>query len=298
MKKNHIELRHLRYFVAVAEELHFTRAAARLLTSQPSLSQQVRKLEHALGIELFIRNNHSVELTDAGRVFLEHARRVLDDTDHALQAAQRAGHGNLGHLAIGFSMDSTGELLPDILVSYRAQHPQVEVTLHVLRTTEQIDALLDGRIHLGLVAGNREEPKLNVTLLQRHRMLVAMPAGHPLANRRSLRLADLAEERWLSPGPGSSMFFLACAEAGFEPTVARQVTSAQARLALVASGAGLTLTPEWTSHQFSRHIAYRPLHSPELTTDLSVAYHEDRLSPLIEGFVGVAKAAVPVGRVS
>jgi len=246
-----MDTRQLRSFVAVAEDLNFTRAAARLRTAQPGLSQQIRRLERRLGVELFIRNKRSVELTDAGRVFLEHARRILHDTEQARRAARQAAQGELGHLSIGFALDATGELLADILVGYRARHPNVDIALHELTGREQIDAIVDGRIQLGLFARGYEEPRLRTIVLRRQQILIALPAQHRLAGRRSLELRELADDRWVV-APPPNVFYTACATAGFEPLIAQQVTGSDTRLAFVASGVGPTLAPEWSTVSLGR----------------------------------------------
>jgi len=287
-----VELRHIRYFLAVAEELNFTRAAARLRIAQPGLSQQIRRLERELGVDLFHRSHHAVQLTEAGRVFAQHARQVLDETDRATRAAQDTARGLLSRLSIGFHPDGTREMLTELLVSYRTRHPRVDTVLHELRSAEQVDALIDGRIHVGLAMGRHEEPRLRFVPVRHRRLVVAMPANHRLAGRRSLRLRELAGERWIHPFGGSSALLTACAAAGFEPLIAMCATGPDSRLAFVASGVGLALVGEWVMDRPARHVVFRPLDGPEATVDLVAAWRVDRPSPVVDGFLDVARSMI------
>jgi DNA-binding transcriptional LysR family regulator len=279
-----MELRHLRYFVAVAEELHFTRAAARLQTAQPALSQQIRNLERELKVQLFHRTRRSVQLTDAGRAFLEEARHVLAAVDRAQRAAQQARTGELGQLAIGFIPGVAPDLLPDLIRAYRARYPDVDVVLRELDTTQQIDALLAGKIQVGLLIAISDD-RLQTHILRRQPFVVALPAEHRLAHQRSVRLRDLASERWIIPSlERSPVLFTACAREGFTPLVAQYATEHEARLALVASGLGIALIAG-PGRPKSRHIAYKPIDRPKLTADVVAAWRRDLPSPLVEGFL-------------
>src|SRR5512132_1230001 len=162
-----MELRHLRYFLAVAEELHFGRAAARVRIAQPPLSQQIRQLEQELGITLFNRTKRRVELTPAGRAFLEHARQILAETERAKRVAQRAGRGEIGRLAIGFVASADLDLLPRVLRVWRARFPDVDVELHALLTAAQAEALRHGRVDVGFVRLPMDETGLVVDAITR-----------------------------------------------------------------------------------------------------------------------------------
>ena len=285
-----MEIRHLRYFVAVADELHFTKAAAKLRTAQPSLSQQIRRLERELGAELLVRTNRSVELTDAGRVFLEHARRVLAEADRARDAVSSAIKGELGTLTIGFASTTADELLPELFVSYRAHHPGVDLTLRELRNPDQIRALLDGQLDVGLGTHRIVDPRLSTMVLRQMRLVIAMPAHHPLAGRRDLRLQDLATERWIHPLGHWGPLHAACARAGFEPLIVHEETQHATRMMLVAAGVGLALDMESTLHPATQHIVYRPLVEPELTVQLVAVWRPERSSLILTGFLDTARA--------
>jgi DNA-binding transcriptional LysR family regulator len=287
-----MELRHLRYFVTVADELHFTRAAARLQTAQPALSQQIRKLETELEVQLLYRTKRTVQLTDAGRVFLEEARHVLDAADRAERAAQEARIGERGRLAIGFIPGVAGDLLPDLVLSYRARHPQVDVVLRELVTTDQIDALLSGQIQVGLLLA-LSDGRLETKILRRQPFVVALPAGHRYARRRTVRLRDLASDRWITPPPErSTVLFAACAQEGFTPLIAQHASEHEARLALVASGLGVCLVAGPGRPVESRHLIYKPIARPELTTDVVAAWRKDMPSPLVRGFLDASSRSV------
>jgi DNA-binding transcriptional LysR family regulator len=292
-----MELRHLRSFVTVAEELHFTRAAARLQTAQPGLSKQIRQLERELGVELFVRAHHSVELTDAGRVLLESVRRVLDETDQVRRNAQQAARGDLGQLTVGFVPEAAGELLPELLGPYRAQHPHVDLTLHELPRPDLINGLIDGQIQVGLQVDpprpHREEPQLHFLRLRRQRLVVAMHAQHRLAHRRSLRLRELADEQWIQTGGRSSRLVSACAKVGFEPMVIQPARTEESRLALVASGIGVALVGgQWATHHLSSHLVYKPLERPTLTVDTTATWRKDRPSAIVDGFLDIARTVI------
>ena len=188
-----MELRHLRYFVAVAEELHFSRAAARLHIAQPPLSQQIRHLERELGVALFNRTRRHVELTAAGRAFLDESRRVLLQAERAARIAQRAGRGEIGQLAVAFVPSADLDLLPRVLRAWSARFPDVELDLQALLPVAQLEALAGGRIQVGLVrlpvtAGS----EVIVECIESEPLVAALPLRHRLAKRARVRVADLA----------------------------------------------------------------------------------------------------------
>src|SRR5258708_7929496 len=187
-----MELRHLRYFVAVAEELHFGRAATRLFIVQPSLSQQIRQLEDELGFPLLRRTKRSVELTDAGKVFLTEARNVLAQVQEAKRAAQRAYRGEIGRLVIGYISSSTYDLLPMMLSAYRERFPHVDVALRELTTQEQLRALEEESIQVGLLRLPISAPMVNVEVVRRQPIVCVLPGKHPLAMRERIDVSLLA----------------------------------------------------------------------------------------------------------
>ena len=195
--RREVELRHLRYFVAVGEELHFRRAAERLHVSQPPLSQQIRALEAELGVTLFERNRRRVELTEPGRALLGEARGVLAAVDRAVELTQRVARGEAGALAVGFVGSAMYGALPDVLREFRAQRPGVELRLRELPTGAALDALLEGRIDVGVVRPAQVGPGHRPRHVRARRWSSRCRRRHPLARRRRLALADLAGEAFV-----------------------------------------------------------------------------------------------------
>ncbi len=291
-----MELRHLRYFVAVAEELHFSRAAARLHIAQPPLSQQVRHLEHELGVALFTRTRRRVELTAAGRAFLAEARGVLEQAERATRIARRAGGGEIGHLSVAFVPSADLDLLPRVLRVWRQRFPDVELELQVLFAAAQMEALLAGRIQVGLVR-LPIAPQRGVIAerVQSEPLVAALPQRHRLARRRSVRLADLGDETLLlfprHVAPGYYDVLVGAFEAaGITPRVFHPGTL-QTNLALVSAGLGVTLLPASIRNLRRTGVVYRPLASAAPEVELAVVYRHDERSPTVPAFVDLVRAA-------
>jgi DNA-binding transcriptional LysR family regulator len=297
-----MELRHLRYFVAVAEELHFSRAAARLHIAQPPLSQQIRRLEGDLGVALFSRTRRRVELTPAGRALLEEARRVLAQADRAARIARRAGAGAIGQLALAFVPSADLDLLPRVLRLWRGRFPDVELDLQVLLPVAQMEALAAGRIQVGLlrlpVAADRA---VVVEPIQSEPLVAVLPRRHRLARRSRVRLADLAGDtimmfpRHVAPGYYDVMIS-AFRDAGFTPSVFHPGTM-QTNLALVSAGLGASLLPSSIRNLRRAGVVYRPLMPPVPRAELAVAYRRDERSAVLPAFLDLVRA-VASGRVA
>ena len=259
-----MELRHLHYFIAVAEELHFSRAAERLRISQPPLSQQIRSLEDELGVKLFERTKRHVELTEAGKAFLEHVYRILTQLEQAVEVTQRVGRGEIGQLAISFVGSATYTVLPDILRIFREQFPAVEVRLHELTTAQQIQALYDKRVDIGIVRSAIVEPGLSVECILQESLVLALPETHPLSIHASVSLSALANESFiLFPTKMGPVFYEQiiniCQRAGFRPKVAQEAVQMQTIISLVAAGLGIALVPA-SLRNFQRNgVIYRHL---------------------------------------
>jgi DNA-binding transcriptional LysR family regulator len=293
-----MELRHLRYFVAVAEELHFHRAADRLHISQPPLSQQIRALEAELGVALFERNRRRVELTPAGQSFLTDARGILEATERAADRARRVAGGELGELSIGFVGSATfSPVLPAILRDFRARFPDVGLSLRELQTAEQLAALVAGRIDVGVIRGPLDaaelDPGLELVVIQREQLVVALPEAHPLAEQPRLHAADLRGETFVilrrheSPGLFASLTAVMGA-AGGVPEDVLEVAEMQTVIALVASGVGISLVPAAVGESERAGVAFRPLADPSPTTELALAWRTSRSSPVRDAFLAVA----------
>ena len=292
-----MELRHLRYFVAVAEELHFGRAAARLFIAQPPLSQQIQQLERELGVILFQRTSRRVQLTPAGEVFLAGARQTLADLDAAVQATQRAARGETGWLGIGFAASATYDLLPAVLHDFRAQFPHVELSLMELTAVEQSVALRDRSIPVGFARPHAEEADVVVEAVLREPFLVALPAAHPLAGHSTLSLAMLAEELFVSfperPLPSYAQVVRAvCEGAGFAPRVVQEVREMQTAISLVAAGLGIALLPASVQHLRRDGVIYRLLPDSAPRTELAVLSRKEDASPALQNFLAIVREQV------
>jgi DNA-binding transcriptional LysR family regulator len=293
-----MELRHLRYFVAVAEELHFHRAAERLHISQPPLSQQIRALEAELGVALFERNRRRVELTPAGRSLLADARAILESTDRAADRVRRVAAGELGSLSIGFVGSATfSPVLPAILRDFRTRFPDVGLSMRELQTAEQLAALAAGRIDVGVIRGPLAaaelDPGLELVVIQREQLVVAVPEAHPLAGSERLHAADLRGETFVilrrheSPGLFASLNAV-MAGAGGVPEDVLEVAEMQTIIALVASGVGVSLVPAAVSDSVRAGVAFRPLADPSPRTELALAWPRATNSPVRDAFLAVA----------
>ncbi|HZZ83234.1 MAG TPA: LysR family transcriptional regulator [Anaeromyxobacteraceae bacterium] len=289
-----MELRHLRYFVAVAEELHFGRAAARLGISQPPLSQQVRQLERELGFELFQRSRRRVRLTEAGAVYLEEARAVLERVRQAGAAAGRVARGEAGTLAVGFVASATYGLIPTVFRRFRERHPRVALTLAEMSTFDQVAALRSGRIQLGLARRPVGDEALAAVPLLDEPLRVALPREHRLAARRTVPLRELANEPFVlfprAPRPGWMDHVAGiCREAGFQPEVAQETLELSTTVALVAAGIGVTLVPASAEALQLAGVVYRPLAPPAPRTQLLALHRPDEPAPAVARFLETAR---------
>lgn len=292
-----MELRHLRYFVTVAEELHFGRAAARLLIVQPSLSQQIRQLEDELGFPLLRRTKRSVELTDAGKVFLAEARDILAHVQNAKRAAQRAYRGEVGRLVIGYISSSAFDLLPLLLSAYREHFPSVEVALRELTTQEQLRALDEERIQVGLLRLPISAPLVEVEVLRREPIVCVLPERHPLARHEKISVSLLAQEPFVLQshqlGGGYYIQLMKlCLSFGFTPNVIQEVTETYAIVSLVAAGIGVSLVPLSTKTIRSQGVVYRELEGTNAQTAIAVAWQPHLHSEIVKNFLTVARETI------
>ena len=292
-----MELRHLRYFVTVAEELHFGRAAARLFIAQPPLSQQIQQLERELGVSLFARTSRRVQLTPSGEAFLLEARQILGSVAQAADAAKRAARGDAGWLGIGFAASATYDLLPAVLHDFRALFPEVALSLQELNAVEQAGALQDKTIHVGFARPYASRPDSVVSAVQREPFLAAFPQAHPTAKAKPICLSELADEPFISfpelPKPSyAEAVRLACESAGFTPRVVQEVREMQTALSLVAAGFGVALLPASVRHLHRDGVVYRTLSEPAPRTELAVVSRVDDPSPVLQNFLAIVAAQV------
>jgi LysR family transcriptional regulator, benzoate and cis,cis-muconate-responsive activator of ben and cat genes len=260
-----MELRHLRYFVAAAEELNFSRAAARLRVSQPPLSRQIKSLEEEIGAPLFDRSRQKLQLTPAGRSFLEQAKQILGQSERAARLAKAVSQGKCGELTVAFPSPLGGVFIPPALRIFRQKYPLVEVTLTEMVPRRQIVALLDGRIDMGLMPRDeaRFEKDLALELVTEVGVVAALPPEHALTTLRNVPLPRLAGERLVffkrTSAPALHDWIRdLCRTAGFEPDIGRQCDQAQAMLDSVASGIGVAIVPDYF-RRYQSEAAFRPL---------------------------------------
>jgi DNA-binding transcriptional LysR family regulator len=289
-----MELRHLHYFIAVAEELHFSRAAERLHISQPPLSQQIRDLEEELGVKLFERTKRQVHLTEAGNVFLERSYLVVAQLEQAIEATQRIGRGEVGRLAIGFVDSAMYTLLPEILRSFREQFPAVELRLHELTTAQQVQALHDKQVDVGIVRSAISEPGLSAECLLPESLVLALPENHPLSAQTQVSLSVLADESFiLFPSKKGPVFYeqimTLCQQAGFRPKVAQEAVQMQTIVGLVAAGMGIAIVPASLQNFHRSGVIYRPLQEQISNTGLYLTWWQHDSSPVISAFLSLAR---------
>jgi DNA-binding transcriptional LysR family regulator len=297
-----MELRHLRYFIAVAEELHFGRAAQVLGISQPPLSQQIQALEHEVGARLFERTNRRVELSEAGRLFLHEARLVLAQVDKAADVARRAQLGELGELKIGFTSSAPfNSSIPQAIFAFRQAFPAVHLSLQEMSSTEVAESLVDESIQVGLMRPLPLPDSLSVVELMREPLVAVLNADHPLVqgSERGLHLAQLAEEPFVffprSYGSGLYAQLLNLArDAGFSPRFAQEAGEAMTIIGLVAAGLGVSVLP--ASYQRIRidGVVYRTLLDQEAVTAVWLVLRKGAQTPMAQAFVELLtrKAAV------
>ncbi|MEW1689997.1 LysR family transcriptional regulator [Streptomyces sp. NPDC091265] len=294
-----MELRHLSAFVAVAEELHFGRAAKRLQMAQPPLSQQIRQLEKELGVQLFERNTRSVRLTSAGESFLQPVRTVLDDLDLAVRAAKAAGRGEYGRVSIGFAGASSHETLPLLTRAVRAAHPGIELVMTgQTYANVALARVADGSLDLGFVRLPVTQPGVTYRVIDEEELVCALPFDHPLAARDSVPIEVLAGEPFVSfpANTGSTVrdaMVGACEAAGFNPRVVQEAPDSYTILALVAAGVGVTLTVTSVQHIQQNGLVYRPLAGPPIRRQAALAWRADNPSAALGAVLAVAQDALP-----
>ena len=294
-----MELRHLRYFIAVAEELHFTRAAERLHIGQPPLSQAIQALEADIGARLFARTKRSVRLTEAGRLFLDDARRILFLSDQAAETARRAERGEAGELRVGFTFSTPlTPLFAAVINRYRQAYPHVTLTLHEMATLRQLDGLTQRTLDLGFIrppdGGHGADLKL--TPMREDPLVAVLPTTTALARKKMIQMGDLKGMPFVmypaSAGTGIyPQIFRLCREAGFVPNVALEAGEASTIIGLVAAGCGVSLLPKAFDRIRMDGVCYRPIADEAATTTLLLAQRGDEASPLVAAFVALAMEA-------
>lgn len=287
-----MELRHLRYFLTLAEELHFGRAAARLHIQQPPLSRQIQVLEEELGFPLFERSRRRVELTPAGAALYGRAQQVFDALDVAVHDARSAAQGETGRLVIGYPSSLAYSGLAELLRAFRTRFPGVELTLRELSPGEQIDALKAGSQDVGFVRSSPEDPALASELVRREPLMVVLPDDHPLAKRRTVALGTLRHEPFVMfPRARGPAFFdqlmALCAASGFMPRIAQEAPQLDI-VSMVAAGFGVSIMPASMRHFHRPGLVFRAITgSPQ--TELLIVWRHQNLSPALHKFVDLVR---------
>jgi DNA-binding transcriptional LysR family regulator len=292
-----MEIRHLRFFLALADELHFTRAAARLGVAQPHLSQEIQRMERELGVLLVQRTRRRVELTPAGEAFRDGAARVVSGLAEAVEAAQRAARGETGQLVVGFVGSAAYDMFPQALSEFRAKRPGVHLILREQTTVEELDALRRGTIDVGLMrAWSLEEPGLELEVLRREPFVIAVATSHAVSKRRRVLLRTLSNEPWIAfeytAGPGlNAQLVRACEGAGFQPRIAQTAGHIPTMLSLVASGLGIALLPAQVQTLRTRGVRFVRLQDPALTTAVVVGSRRAESNPAVPAFLALLRKA-------
>jgi DNA-binding transcriptional LysR family regulator len=295
-----VELRHLKYFVTVAEELHFGRAAERLGIAQPPLSQQIKALEEQIGVLLLLRTKRHVELTAAGTVFAREARKIIAEADRAIHVAQRAARGEIGQLEVGFVSGAVYGKVPSIFRLVRTRYPEISLVLKDLSTEEQVEAIQANRLDIGLIRPPVAVSKpLTMQVIAREPLVAVLPGAHRLSRRRKISPSALAREpfiqvpRHVAPG-FYDQFVSVCARAGFLPQIVQEARTTQTIVSLVAVGMGVSIVPASLRSLQRTGVVYRPLEGPVPTTQLAVLWRPNDQNPALHHFLEIIREVAEV----
>lgn len=296
-----LELRQLRYFVTVAEELHFGRAALRLHMTQPPLSQTIQALEELLGAAVFERNRRGVTLTPAGSALLPEARRLLAQAQELPQLVQRAAAGEVGRLTLAFVSSADYSVLPPFLRAYRAAYPQVQITLQEATSDLQLDDLLHNRIDAGLLIPplpDKARAELDYLPVLREPLVLAVPAGLPALNKRGKQalhalpaLPLIIFPRAISPALYDAILSV-FRDAGVTPEIGQQAIQMQTIVGLVSAGMGMALVPQSVSNLMRPGVEYRALAHTTPLVETGLAWRRDNASPVLRGFLELLRNEV------
>lgn len=290
-----MELRQLRYFLALAEELHFGRAASRVHVSQPPLSQQIKALEEELGARLFDRNSRRVQLTPEGEALAEDVRGILRSLDEAVDRVRGVARGERGRLRIGFVGSAVSTRFPAGVAAFRARNPAVRLELRELGTLGQRQAIEAGNLDVGLFRNLGETPDdLTTEPFMRDSYVVALPVAHALSLHEAVPLEALRDEPLvLYPRPvfpaAYDAIIEACRSVGFSPRIAQEAVSIGTQKALVAAGAGIAIVPGATRSEVREGVAYRPLEGPLPEIRLDLAWRKGRADALLLEFLATVR---------
>ena len=293
-----MELRHLRYFVAVAEELNFTKAAEKLRLAQPSLTRQIHNLEAELGVRLLNRSKSRVSLTDEGRSFLIDAQRLVAQSQESVRAVQRLSRGETGQLNLGYLSKFNFDLLPGTLEEFSRTRPEIAVNLFDMSPAEQLRALDSRKIDLGFVGLRPPSTHKNIAMLAwepigQHELVVVLPDKHALTKKSKIKMEDLRPQFFVTMSetthPGSHAWLNGvCHQAGFTPRILQDVELESDLLSFVANGLGVTLARGQIKRLANPGVVFRPLAVP-LKADYWVAWHQENRSKALHHYVQIVK---------
>ncbi|WP_051899354.1 LysR substrate-binding domain-containing protein [Sciscionella sediminilitoris] len=288
-----IDVRRLHLFMAVADELHFSRAAKRLHVSQPLLSQQIRALEKELGTQLFTRSSRVVELTAAGQALMDATPRVLYELQRATVDVEQAANGVLGRLLVGSVRTALAGITPSIMRALRTEHPELRIDLANMETAAQLQALADKRIDVGIVRATTTAEDLILEPLTADPLVAVFPQDHPLAGMSAIEPAQLAAEPFITwPRHLNADFYdiliAYCREHGFSPHIAAEGGDIDTQLAFVAAGIGISLQPSFYATAGRSDVAFRPLHGTTPHIELRLARRKET-NPAVQHFVDAAR---------
>lgn len=292
-----MELRRLKYFLGVADELHFGRAASRLGISQPPLSRQIAALEADIGAQLFDRSRGQIRLTQAGEVLESHARQIVDRLDSAYRETRLVGAGGAGRLRVAFVGSASHGVLPSLIKSYRSHFPKVELALSAMNNAALHLALVQREIDIAVARPYLEDDELRREPLEREALILAVPDNSELAARETIRLADLGDQTFVlyprRPRPSYADFVLdLCRQVGFEPATRELAQDYQTAIALVSVGAGISVVPESVSRTTRPGVFFRSYEGPNPGTGLTIHARRDNQSRQMLQFLDVAKKFV------
>ncbi|AIY39307.1 Aromatic hydrocarbon utilization transcriptional regulator CatR (LysR family) [Collimonas arenae] len=293
-----MELRHLKYFSALASELNFSRAAERLHIAQPPLSRQIRQLEEIIGVELVDRASRPIALTKAGKFFYEQTVQVLSRIDEIQAATQRIGSGQQHWFSIGFVPSTLYGLLPELIKRFRQDNPSIEVGFSELITMEQTEALKSGRIDVGFGRLHIDDPDIVCQTIIEEPLVAVFPIGHPLSKKAKVTLTQLAAENFIlypaKPRPSyADQVLKIFAEKGLRPAIVKEANEMQTAIGLVAAGVGVALVPASVQGLHRADVVYRPLSNKGVFSPVIMNFRANDNSPALQNFRSLVAGIAP-----
>ncbi|MFP3388515.1 LysR substrate-binding domain-containing protein [Brevibacillus sp. SIMBA_040] len=294
-----MDIRKLQYFIAVAEELHFNRAAEKLNMTQPPLSQQIQDLEKELGVTLLERNRRQVRLTPAGAVFLEEAKMILAQLERSIKTTQRVSQGMIGQVSIGFVDSAAGDIMVNILKVFRELYPDIQLSLCEMTSAQQWRALYDGTIHAGFLRYMEPAKHIDYLTCTNESLVAVLPEQHPLAKQSAISVGSLGAERFIMfpRHLGASFHDLIigfCAKHGVYPNVVQEAIQMYTIVNLVAANLGISIVPSSVSAFQRSGVVFRPFMESVPPVPLYTAWRTDVNQPVLSAFIKTVKEVSPV----